>query len=257
MGDYSYLVGWDPEQGTGVAPELEAKYYIPLFWMPMFEPGDLRSTVDNTFEKPPNATERFEDETYAYCEGNTALERLKSRITALGAATSPALAKKFLKFAQVYATRPVMLRISSLVDDAAQLGHVRAALAAVADPQSSAARFRAIANLSDGWEAQPFAENILVGWGTKLTAREREQAKQAAPSSKVNRAERGRVDAWRVSIDAVAPDLRKPYAASNSFAAGDVVEHVKFGPGLVVRLVEKTKLEVSFEHATVVLVHKP
>jgi hypothetical protein len=258
MGDYSFLVAWDAERGAGVRPELEAKYYIPLFWMAMFDPADIRSTHDGAmFARPPNATDKFEDTTYAYCDGALALQRLAARLPALGAATSESLAKRFGKFAQVYAARPVMLRMSSLVQQPIQLQRTRESFAEVASPNTSPERVREIAGLKEGWEAQPYADNILVGWGSELSAREREQTKERAVRSKADRTERERVDAWRAAIDAVSPEQRKRYAASAAFAVGDVVDHVKLGPGVVIRQVDKMKIEVQFEQGTSVLVHKP
>jgi hypothetical protein len=260
MGSYSFLVGWDRERGAAVGPELEAKYYVPLFWMAMFDPGDIRdATVDGSaFARPPNATESFEDTTYAYCEPALALERLKQRSAALGAATSKTIATKFTKFAQVYAQQPIVLRLSGLADSPVEfVKTMRDSLAAVADPTTSPDRLRMIGGLGHGWENQPYAENLLIGWGTALTVRERELAKRRRSTSKTDRAERDRLEVWRAAIAANAPEHRKRYSASSAFAVDDVIDHVKFGPGVVVRLNEKTKIDVQFEDGMHVLAHKP
>jgi hypothetical protein len=259
MGDYSYLCGWDVEAGAMTKPGLEAKYYVPLFWMTMFDPGDLRDArVDGAdFVKPPNATEKFEDTTYAYCEGASAMERLKKRMPLVGAATNETLAKKFVKFAQVYGKQPVLLRLTALADSPAFVEKVRAMLGEIGNPATSADRLRAIADLGHGWESRPNAENILVGWGTELTAPEREVAKKRKGSSKADRAERDRVDGWRTAMAGGEAADRKPYSASGTFVVGDRVDHAKFGPGVVVRAVDKTKIEVQFEQGMYVLVHKP
>ncbi|HEY4177702.1 MAG TPA: hypothetical protein VGM90_12740 [Kofleriaceae bacterium] len=260
MGDYSYLVGWDEESGTGVAPQLESKLYVPLFWFGMFDPEDVKSvSLDgDAFVKPPNATAAFEDDAYAYVDGATALKRLKERMVWLGSATNAALGKKFLAFAKVFAERGLLLKLGALADGrAAWVQKFRESLKLVADPATPVQALRNLGDLGDGWESKPFAENMLIGWGTQLTAREREQAKQKKVSPKQRSAERVRTERWRTDVDQIAPEARLPYLASSSFSAGDVIEHAKFGPGVVQRIVEKTKIEVQFESTLTVLVHKP
>jgi hypothetical protein len=56
--------------------------------------------------------------------------------------------------------------------------------------------------------------------------------------------------AWRVPEQAV-----RPYAASQSFAVGELVEHPKFGRGTVVA-VQLQRIEVEFADNKVTLVHK-
>jgi hypothetical protein len=261
MGDYSFLVGFDPVRGVNVAPELEAKYYVPLFWMALFDPDDVRdATVEGqAFAKPPNATEKFEDTTYAYCDAARALERLNKSIPRLGSATNEVLATKFARFAKKYAKHSVLLRLSSLAESSPieYVKRFRESLAAIADPSTPPDRLREIAGLEPAWETQPYAENLLVGWGTKLTVQELGVTKQRRAVSKADRAERERKDQWQAAIAQVPVESRKQYAASSAFAVGDVVDHVKFGCGVVARIVEKTKIEVQFEDGLHVLVHKP
>src|SRR6185312_10606443 len=41
MGSHAILDSFDGHVLAAAAPELEAKYYIPIFWLALFEPGDL------------------------------------------------------------------------------------------------------------------------------------------------------------------------------------------------------------------------
>lgn len=45
-----------------------------------------------------------------------------------------------------------------------------------------------------------------------------------------------------------------PYAIDNKFAEGDIIDHVKFGPGIVEKVVDD-KIEVIFRHEIKTLVH--
>lgn len=47
----------------------------------------------------------------------------------------------------------------------------------------------------------------------------------------------------------------KPYAPSETFAMGDRVMHKKFGEGLVTKIVDKGKVEISFPEGAKILVH--
>jgi hypothetical protein len=57
--------------------------------------------------------------------------------------------------------------------------------------------------------------------------------------------------AWRAPAQ-----VALPYAASRTFAVGDVIEHPKFGRGKVVASVAK-RIDVEFEGGTYTLVHTP
>jgi hypothetical protein len=52
------------------------------------------------------------------------------------------------------------------------------------------------------------------------------------------------------------PDGIRPYAASIELRGGDLVRHVKFGDGLVVRVLDARKVEVLFADEARTLVHK-
>jgi hypothetical protein len=52
------------------------------------------------------------------------------------------------------------------------------------------------------------------------------------------------------------PARPSPYAISSVYAVGDWVEHKTLGPGLVIGLVEQTKVRILFEKGTRVLLHR-
>jgi hypothetical protein len=45
-----------------------------------------------------------------------------------------------------------------------------------------------------------------------------------------------------------------PYAIDSKFVEGDIIDHLKFGPGIVEKVVDD-KIEVIFRHEIKVLVH--
>lgn len=52
-----------------------------------------------------------------------------------------------------------------------------------------------------------------------------------------------------------AKKVGRPYAVSESFQVGDVIEHVKFGPGIVETVVSTGKVTVFFRDGEKTLVH--
>lgn len=52
-----------------------------------------------------------------------------------------------------------------------------------------------------------------------------------------------------------AKKVGRPYAVSDTFQVGDVVEHTKFGPGIVETVVSPSKVTVFFRDGEKILVH--
>jgi hypothetical protein len=52
------------------------------------------------------------------------------------------------------------------------------------------------------------------------------------------------------------PARRSPYAITSVYAVGDWVEHKTLGPGLVLALVEQTKVRILFEKGARVPLHR-
>lgn len=47
----------------------------------------------------------------------------------------------------------------------------------------------------------------------------------------------------------------EPYSIKNNYKAGDVIDHPKFGPGVVEELVDNDKVKIIFRHDIKTLVH--
>ena len=45
------------------------------------------------------------------------------------------------------------------------------------------------------------------------------------------------------------------YSPRTQFSVGDIIDHVKFGPGIVERTIDNNKIEVIFRHDIKVLIH--
>jgi len=60
-------------------------------------------------------------------------------------------------------------------------------------------------------------------------------------------------DLWMEKISS-SKKKSMPYAMDGKFAEGDVIDHVKFGPGIVEKVVDD-KIEVIFRHEIKILVH--
>lgn len=53
-----------------------------------------------------------------------------------------------------------------------------------------------------------------------------------------------------------ADDPPKPYSINSSFAEQDLIEHPKFGKGIVKKIMEGNKIQVLFESDLKILMHK-
>lgn len=60
-------------------------------------------------------------------------------------------------------------------------------------------------------------------------------------------------DLWMEKMSATRKKST-PYAMDNKFQQGDIIDHVKFGPGIVEKVVDD-KIEVIFRHEIKTLVH--
>ena len=80
--------------------------------------------------------------------------------------------------------------------------------------------------------------------------------KAKAPRKKAaTRTRKPRARSWQVLI-AEAQGVPLSYAISASFQEGDYLEHPRFGPGIVHKVVPGGKIEVLFERGLSLLVHE-
>jgi hypothetical protein len=85
-------------------------------------------------------------------------------------------------------------------------------------------------------ERRASASSASGGGGTK--------AERAARAEK---AEREQTSAWEHAIAGKPSSAFVPYRVSLTFGQGDLVKHPKFGDGVVVRVIDQSKLEILFK----------
>lgn len=75
-----------------------------------------------------------------------------------------------------------------------------------------------------------------------------------APMSSATLAARKHEEAWESALEGRGPENARRYLPKERFAAGELIDHTKFGLGIV-RRTEPTKIEVMFKDATRTLAH--
>lgn len=61
-------------------------------------------------------------------------------------------------------------------------------------------------------------------------------------------------DIWMEALNN-ATEKSQPYSIRTQFAKGDIIDHSKFGPGIVDRIIDQDKIEVIFRHDIKTLIH--
>ncbi|MBT3585257.1 MAG: hypothetical protein HN509_10130 [Halobacteriovoraceae bacterium] len=61
-------------------------------------------------------------------------------------------------------------------------------------------------------------------------------------------------DLWLVAVNQ-ASSKSQPYSIRACFKLGDIIDHPKFGPGVIERLIDADKIEVIFRHEIKTLMH--
>ena len=61
-------------------------------------------------------------------------------------------------------------------------------------------------------------------------------------------------DIWMDALNK-ATEKSKPYSPKSKFDKGDVIDHPKFGPGIIDRVIDSDKIEVVFRHEIKTLIH--
>ncbi|MDB4952673.1 MAG: hypothetical protein JWO36_242 [Myxococcales bacterium] len=248
MASYAFLDSLDPidrvlSAGT---PELEAKLYVPLFWLALFEAGDLRAEPlsgvkygdrDGLFAiEPP----------YLVTDSASAIARFKRRTPALAALcteTHQPLLKKFSTF--VRRLKPSLIVRLSDLDVKAQIRGALELVAQLDKPDASVDEYLVepltTVWAKPDWRESEHAESLLSGWGWQVSSEER--------------AQRARERKWQKAVSGRPEGELINYAASRSYAPDELVNHPTLGAGIVVRLVEGSKIEVLFRDGPKTLVH--
>ncbi len=89
--------------------------------------------------------------------------------------------------------------------------------------------------------------------GSAGTVKARTAAAKRAPRQKVEQVPCN-VE-WKRQLEEAANKPEMPYSISASFGQGDILNHPKFGVGVVQQLKDSTKVEVLFQDDVKVLVH--
>ena len=198
MGRICQLIDWASD-GQRSTIGLESKNEVPIAWLAMFDPADIRD-----HDSPEPGFPRPDEALYLVADGARAVERLTGRLDALIAALGHReLLTSFTRFAQVLVGRRVALLLGDIAGFHAPGGYrpvLHRELRLLADPATPPAALLALSGLSPEG-GQPHAENILIGWETGLTRHEREQ---------VATRERRRL-AWQEHV-ASLPGTPSPYA---------------------------------------------
>lgn len=248
MGSYAFLDSLDPIDRvlSATTPELEAKVYVPLFWLALFEVGDLRAEPLSGVKYGDRKGLFVVEPPYLVTDAASAISRLKRRTPALAALcteTYQPLLKKFATF--VRRLKPsLIVRLSDLEVHK----QVRGALELVAhlDRADATADEFLVEPLTTVW-AKPdwrdseHPESLLSGWGWQVSSEER--------------AQRARERKWQKAVSGRPEGELINYAASHSYQPDELVNHPTLGAGIVVRLVEGSKIEVLFRDGPKTLVH--
>lgn len=80
--------------------------------------------------------------------------------------------------------------------------------------------------------------------GTKKTASKAQIASKSQPISEI----------WMEALNS-SSKKSQAYSPKIKYIEGDIIDHVKFGPGIVQKIVDGTKIEVVFRHEIKTLIH--
>jgi hypothetical protein len=91
------------------------------------------------------------------------------------------------------------------------------------------------------WKASENAEHLLSGWGWRVSPEERAKNSFARK--------------WNKLVGDKDQTAIPAYAVNTTFVADDLLTHPKLGAGVVMRVVDGTKIEVLFREGLRTLVH--
>ena len=81
------------------------------------------------------------------------------------------------------------------------------------------------------------------------------RAKKKATGSRKRKPSTSIADLWLEAVGK-SDSKSKEYSPKNEFSLGDIIDHPKFGPGVVEKCFDGNKIEVIFRHEIKVLMHK-
>ena len=90
-----------------------------------------------------------------------------------------------------------------------------------------------------------FKDPALAKVKKKRTARKSSKKTPTVPISEV----------WQEKVSNASKDQTEKYTIKKQFSLGDIIDHPKFGVGLVEKNIDKNKIEVLFQSDIKVLIH--
>lgn len=153
--------------------------------------------------------------------------------------------------------RPEMLALAEGRAHAGDPGkaiiHAGDHVAVLCDHASSAFGYQQWIFFDDRWAAAyPDYAVSLIRYATDWDPFPWQQ--EESPVSAATIAARRHEAAWEAALEGRGPESARRYKPADRFAAGEVIDHAKFGLG-VVRRAEASKIEVMFRDATRTLAH--
>jgi len=256
MGTYAFLDSFEHIDRilSARAHQVEAKHYIPIYWLAMFEPGDIRTEPLTGVRYAKDPDKHFVVQPpYLISDATTAMARLKRRTPALATLGGEAHRKMLTEFG-AFARRlkpSIMVRLDDLVAGqpmAKYVEELRATLElckklddTTVHPDSYMIDPLTKVWASTEWKAAEDAEHLLSGWGWRVSPEERAKNSFARK--------------WNKLVGDKDEATMNAYAASTTFAADELLTHPKLGAGVVMRVVDGTKIEVLFREGLRTLVH--
>ncbi len=92
----------------------------------------------------------------------------------------------------------------------------------------------------------PGTKAVKAANAGKAPKRTAASATRAAAAARGEASKHARLDAWEKTVAGQDARSFTAYKITGQFAAGELVKHNKFGDGYVVRIVDASKIEVSF-----------
>ncbi len=255
MGTYAFLDSFEHIDRilSARAHQVEAKHYVPIYWLAMFEPGDIRTEPLTGVRYAKDTEKHFVvAPPYLVADATTAMARLKRRTPALATLGGEAHRKMLTEFG-AFARRlkpSIMVRLDDLVagQPASYVEAVRGALElckklddATVHPDSYMIEPLTTVWANTEWKASDNAEHLLSGWGWRVSPEER--------------AKNSHTRKWNKLVGDHDPSELLAYSVTHTFVNDELLTHPKLGAGIVMRVVDGNKIEVLFREGLRTLVH--
>ncbi len=255
MGNYAYLDSFEHIDRilSARAHQVEAKHYIPIYWLAMYEPTDIRTEPLSGVRYAKDPDKHFVVQPpYLISDATSAMARLKRRTPALATLGGEAHRKMLTEFG-AFARRlkpSIMVRLDDLVAGKPKeyLESLRGTLElckklddATVHPDSYLIEPLTKIWADAEWKTSDHAEHLLGGWGWRVSPEERVKNSQARK--------------WNKLVGDAESATLQAYTVKKSFVEEELFTHPTLGAGVVMRVVDANKIEVLFREGLRTLVH--